>query len=264
MNGYDEQHRPISLIPEEGSQAERVSAELLAASLSKSVLAKEVLRLKQLRDDLTLEGGDHSDLLHQRIKQLKHEIDAEEDRAMEEISMLAQEIAETRDVLLSFHEREEEAKTRVQGSKPTSSSHQPASLRQMASEQDLYISERWLREMRSGDSRFIRKVADLKSRLAETSIEFASPVERTTAKVRNFFRDSNARLKVVADRINAVAVERDLHALVLDLLHDNANLRITINDYAEGLLANTFDSLSARDRQTHNFGRPHNHVDSVV
>eukprot|EP00960_Hanusia_phi_P057537 763596-Hanusia_phi.AAC.5 len=260
----EEQHRPISLIPEEGSQAERVSAELLAASLSKGVLAKEVLRLKQLRDELALDGGDGSDLLQQRVQQLKLEIDAEEERAMEEISMLAQEIAETRDALLSLHEGEEEAKTRVQSSNLNAPSHKPASLRQLASEQDMYISERWLREMRSGDARFIRKVSDLKSRLAETSVEFASPVERSTAKVRNFFRDSNARLRVVMDRVRAVPVERELHAVVLDLLSDNANLRMSINDYAEGLLANTFESLSSRDRQSHNFGRPHSHAESFV
>jgi hypothetical protein len=100
-----------------------------------------------------------------------------------------------------------------------------------------------LREQQHFDTAFLRKLTDIKERLEATSIAHASPIERMTGAVRNFFRGSNARLRVVGERIEATATQRAVHEELLELLRENARLRTQANDFAEGMLADVFDRL---------------------
>jgi len=100
-----------------------------------------------------------------------------------------------------------------------------------------------LKERARFDAAFMQKVVDVKRRLQDTSIEYATPLERSSGHIRGFLRSSNSRIQVVLDRIGTIRAQRELHAEVIELLRDNAALRVSVNDHAEGLLADTFDLL---------------------
>ncbi|KAJ1492567.1 hypothetical protein T484DRAFT_2903847 [Baffinella frigidus] len=208
----------------DGSATER-ERDLLAGSVSKAILAQEVLRLKQLREEL-LTGGPPSSL---RIERLGREIREEEARAARESIVLEDEILASRELLLDARDgggraHGQDPGARKQGGGPS------------------------LKEQLHHDAAFLRKLTDLKTRLSDTSIEHASPLEKTTGEARNFFRSSNARLRVVSERIDTVTPPRALHSELLSLLRDNARLRVQANDFAEGLLAEAFESIDRSSR----------------
>ena len=281
---------------EENGQTERVSADLLATSVSKAVLAKEVLRLQQLRDELLDTTADSVPALEERCKLLRRDILDEEERGARETAELADHLARVRENLLAQREaaeaRESGQAGHLHGGQGLASAA-AAPTRHHAEHGD--IGER---ERARFDAAFMQKILDVKRRLQDTSIEYATPLERSSGHVRGFLRSSNARIQVPparpparcrwwlqasdalllalrwwwtvwrrsgrSARYNcAFQAQREstsrarahsharlyafantqVHTEILELLRDNARLRISVNDYAEGLLADTFDLL---------------------
>lgn len=236
------------------ARTEQVTAELLAGSVSKMSLAREVLRLKQLRDELVAANTNDLSSLRERAARLEAEISAEEETAQLETVELAEQVALAREELLAAVESEKEAREQVCAN---ASAGQPdTSQAWTAGEEDVRGSSSmesgdtsedssgWKGEQRF-DARFIKKVLDAKKRLAETSIEFATPLERTSGHVKNYIRNSKCRIQIISDRIDTIAPQRPIHDHLLALLHENAALRIAVNEYTEGLLAETFLLLDA-------------------
>ena len=179
---------------EENGQTERVSADLLATSVSKAVLAKEVLRLKQLRDELLDTTADSVPALEERCKLLRRDILDEEERAARETAELADHLARVRENLLAQREaaeaRESGQAGHLHGGQGLASAA-AAPTRHHAEHGD--IGER---ERARFDAAFTQKILDVKRRLQDTSIEYATPLERSSGHVRGFLRSSNARIQV--------------------------------------------------------------------
>lgn len=150
---------------------------------------------------------------------------------------MREKLAQARQELLDAREEAEEKESGHGGWRLPSASHP----RRPAEQPD--GGGIGLKERARFDAAFMQKVIDVKRRLQDTSIEYATPLERSSGHVRGFFRSSNSRIQVVLDRIGTIRIQRELHSEVIELLRDNAALRVSVNDHAEGLLADTFDLL---------------------
>ena len=196
---------------EENGQTERVSADLLATSVSKAVLAKEVLRLKQLRDELLDTTADSVPALEERCKLLRRDILDEEERAARETAELADHLARVRENLLAQREaaeaRESGQAGHLHGGQGLASAA-AAPTRHHAEHGD--IGER---ERARFDAAFMQKILDVKRRLQDTSIEYATPLERSSGHVRGFLRSSNARIQVPPARPPACLPARSMQVV---------------------------------------------------
>jgi hypothetical protein len=100
------------------------------------------------------------------------------------------------------------------------------------------------REQNRFDAGFVTRVLDVKERLAATSLEHATPPEMVPPNIYNFLQTSSSRIRVILDRISTMETSRGLHREIKGLLRENAELRISVNDYTEGLLAEAGRQLS--------------------
>jgi len=96
---------------------------------------------------------------------------------------------------------------------------------------------------------FVKQIVDLRRALAETALKVISG--EVSLGVRELLSLSNEKIDQVLQDISKVPAQDKLHQEALSLLKENANLRKSLNDYAEGLLTRTLTKLDDFTHENH-------------
>jgi hypothetical protein len=88
---------------------------------------------------------------------------------------------------------------------------------------------------------FVKQLVDFRRKLSETALKVISG--EVSLGVRELLSLSNQKIDTILQDIASVPAQDKLQQEALSLLKENANLRKSLNDYAEGLLTRTLTKL---------------------
>lgn len=96
---------------------------------------------------------------------------------------------------------------------------------------------------------FVKQIMDLRTQLANTALKVISG--EANLGVRELLSLSNEKIDQVLHEVAKVSATDKIHQEALSLLKENANLRKSLNDYAEGLLTRTLAKLDDFTHEHH-------------